>query len=171
MGRTAEKRTRHKNAVLPQLMPISWRFSKIVRTPRHIATPEVGHPTQNLKYEKLDNISLVFKENNGFDFRGKWYIHAINSYGRGWRSTTGWCEVRTRWAGRGPTGSRLRLYCFPPAFASFRFSSFSFTRLRNSRRHLLGRTCSTRTLMRLGMMRFLSSKTGNQIPTRHACSQ
>ena len=51
----------------------------------------------------------------------------------------------------GSAGCLFRYICLPSAFAFFFFAAFSFTRLMNSSRLRLWRTCSVRTLMRFSM--------------------
>lgn len=88
-------------------------------------------------------------------------IYATNSYGIGSTSSGSFPFVLTKCPLRGAAGSRLQMTFSPFSRASLFFLSFSFTRRRKSSRQREWCTCSMRTLMRLGMMRFLKKKRKN----------
>ena len=81
------------------------------------------------------------------------FIHFIlNSYEIGANHTSRFFP-ETIWAAFGCSGWRFRCTLTPFFLASDRKRSFSLTRLIKSSRHFDGDTCSTRTLIRLAIIR------------------
>lgn len=90
-------------------------------------------------------------------------FYATNSYGIGSTSSGSFPLVLTKCPLRGAAGSRLQITFSPFSRASLFFLSFSFTRWRKSSRQREWCTCSMRTLMRLGMIRFLEKEMNQTI--------